>query len=162
MSAKHRMIDAPGRRGPLSGSRARRRPYYAMACGAASSSILGVASFGVLAVDVGVLGKTADTAAVFTRASAPPPPQQVSQEGTLIAVSADSVTARSANGHTRSYRITPNTTCVTRDGSRSGSAARHLRINEEVDIVGTAQGGTAVATVVADRGMGHGDGSPMD
>ncbi|MDD4865883.1 MAG: hypothetical protein PHQ28_01760 [Mycobacterium sp.] len=127
----------------------------------ASSAILCVASSGILTVDAGTPGKTADTAAVSARTSAPTP-QQVSQEGTLIAVSADSVTARSANGHTRSYRITPDTTFITRDGSCSGSAAQHFTVNEEADIVGTVQGGTAVATVVADRDIGHGDGPPMD
>jgi hypothetical protein len=92
----------------------------------------------------------------------PPVPQPLRQEGTVIAVSADSVTARSANGFTQTYRVTPNTTVISRDGRHSATAAAHFTVNDQVDIVGTIEGGTALATAVADHGVTNGDGSPMD
>jgi hypothetical protein len=92
----------------------------------------------------------------------PPASQPVRQEGTVVAVSADSVTARSANGYTQTYRVTPNTTVISRDGSQPASTASHFTINDQIDIVGTIEGGTALATAVADHGMSRGDGSPMD
>jgi hypothetical protein len=92
--------------------------------------------------------------AVVTVQGQPILPQPVSQEGTLISVSANSLTARSANGYTQTYLVTPNTTVIT-NGPR-------FTVDEEVDIVGTVQGGTILATAVADRGLGHGDGPPLD
>jgi hypothetical protein len=89
-------------------------------------------------------------------------PQVVTQEGTLIAVSMDSLTARSADGHTQMYRLTPATNVITVTGSRPASAISLLNVNDEVDIVGTVQSGTALATAVADRTLGHGEGPPMD
>lgn len=35
-------------------------------------------------------------------------------------------------------------------------------MNDHVEIVGTIQDGTALATAVADRDAGNGDGPPMD
>jgi hypothetical protein len=90
-------------------------------------------------------------------------PQSVSQEGILIAVSPDSVTARSADGYTQTYRITPDTTLVTGKGRQPVSATPHFRVNDEVAIVGTTtRGGTALATTVAERASGDGTGPPMD
>lgn len=88
---------------------------------------------------------------------APPPAaeRQVSQEGTLVAVSAGSVTARSSDGITRTYLLTPDTAVITRAGGR-------FAVNDEVAIVGTIQNGTALATAVAHRELGHGAGPPMD
>ncbi|WP_241010831.1 hypothetical protein [Mycobacterium camsae] len=87
----------------------------------------------------------------------PPAPsdQQVSQEGTLIAVSAGSVTARSRDGVTRTYLVTPHTAVITRAGSQ-------FTVNDEVAIIGTIQNGTALATAVAHRDLGDGAGPPMD
>lgn len=90
-----------------------------------------------------------------------PVSQPVRQEGTVIAVSADSVTARSADGYTQTYLVTPNTTFIT-IGGRSAIAASHFAINDDVDIIGTIRNGTALATAVAARDMTNGNGSPMD
>lgn len=90
-----------------------------------------------------------------------PVAQPVRQEGTVIAVSAGSVTARSANGYTQTYLVTPNTTLIGHGGERA-SALPHFAINDHVAILGTIQDGTALATAVADRDAGRGDGPPMD
>ncbi len=91
-----------------------------------------------------------------------PVPQAVHQQGTVVAVSADSVTARSADGYTQTYLVTPNTAVITDGGSRSAVAASRFALNDRVDIIGTLRNGTALATAVADRGMSNGNGSPMD
>ncbi len=91
-----------------------------------------------------------------------PTAQSVRQEGTVIAVSADSVTARSANGYAQTYQVTPNTSVITKSGSQSATASSHFAVNDHVDIVGTIRGGTALATAVAEHDAGHGDGPPMD
>jgi hypothetical protein len=97
--------------------------------------------------------------------SAPAPagqaPQPVIQDGTLIAVSPDSVTARSADGFTRTYRITPDTTAIS-GGAQNNAPASHFAVNDEVEIVGTIDQGTAVATAVADGEVAHLNGPPMD
>lgn len=87
--------------------------------------------------------------------------QPVRQEGTVVAVSAGSVTARSANGYTQTYLVTPDTTLIGH-GNQQPAAASHFTVNDHVIIVGTIQDGTAMATAVADHGAGHGDGPPMD
>jgi len=87
--------------------------------------------------------------------------QPVRQEGTVIAVSAGSVTARSANGYTQTYLVTPNTTLIGH-GGQSAAAATHFTVNDRVEIVGTIQDGAVLATAVADRDVGRGDGPPMD
>ncbi len=91
-----------------------------------------------------------------------PTSQPVRQEGTVIAVSAGSVTARSANGYTQTCLVTPNTTVITQSGSQTATAPTYFAVNDHVDIVGTIRGETALATAVADRDAGQGDGLPMD
>ena len=158
MGAKHRM--APQDSGQPGKSLVRERfPRYAQLLGTSYSALLcagSVAILGVLAPE-----PPADNGVAAAQA-APGAPQPVSQEGTLIAVSADSVTARSPDGYTQTYRVTPGTTVITGRGSRPAVATSQLAVNEQVDIVGTTQGGTALATTVAHRDMGHGDAPPMD
>jgi hypothetical protein len=146
VGAKHRLA-GPGRRRRL------------LVCGAAPISILCAASFAALAVD-SEKPMTPD----HVTAATPPwsAPQPVSQEGVLIAVSADSVTARSASGYTQTYLLTPDTTVITGNGNKSHTVTSHFMINDPVDIVGTVQGDKALATSVAHRSIGHGDGPPMD
>lgn len=88
--------------------------------------------------------------------------QPVSREGTVVAVSADSVTMRGADGRIQTYRFTPNTTVVAHGTRQPVTAAPHFTINDKVVVVGTIEGGTALATAVACRGAGHGEGPPMD
>ena len=130
-----------------------------MVCEAVSASVLCAASLAALITNaVGPEKRTVEASL-----GAPPPVSQpVRQQGTVIAVSGDSVTARSANGYTQTYLVTPNTTVVSYDDSQTVTAASDFTINDEVDIVGTIQGGTALATAVADSGARRGDGLPMD
>jgi hypothetical protein len=91
-----------------------------------------------------------------------PAAQQVSQEGAVIAVTAGSVTARSANGYTQTYLVTPDTTVITHGGGQRATAAPHFSVNDKVVILGTIRGGQAVATAVAKHDAGNGGGPPMD
>lgn len=129
----------------------------ALACEAVSASVLCTASV------IGLFGYVQpDKPTVEATLGPPPASHPVRQEGTIVAVSADSLTARSADGYTQTYRVTPNTTVVSRGGRQLVSGASHFAINEHVEIVGTVQGGTVLATAVADRGLSNGDGPPMD
>ncbi|OBG28770.1 hypothetical protein [Mycobacterium sp. 852002-51057_SCH5723018] len=157
MGAKHRMTEALEQRQPLARRGARRRMSgLSTACEIVSASMLCAASLTALVAYVEPEKPTVQTTL------GPPVSQPVRQEGTVIAVSADSVTARSANGYTQTYRVTPNTTVISRGVGQPASAASHFTVNDQVDIVGTIQDGTALATAVADRGESNGDGAPMD
>ncbi|MFP1155273.1 hypothetical protein [Mycobacterium sherrisii] len=149
MSAKHRM--------PVSRKRDR-----AAVCAAAPLSLLCAAGFTALTI----AGWPAEKPSTSDRATAAAPSESatnpVSQEGVLIAVTPDSVTARSVGGFTRTYFFTPDTTVITQDGSQHVTATSPFTINEDVDIVGTVRGGKAFATSLASRNLGHGDGPPMD
>lgn len=140
MSAKHRMSESPERH--------RMSPFrgvFGKAWSIAFGSLIVAAALAALVVNAA--------------GSEPTPPatadQHVSQEGTLIAVSPESVTARSRDGITRTYLVTPQTAVITRTGTQ-------FTVNDEVDIIGTIRNGTALATAVAHRDLGHGDGPPMD
>ena len=88
--------------------------------------------------------------------------QPVSQEGRLVAVTPTSVTAESVDGFARTYVINADTNAITLDGSMIGGAATSFSVDDEVSIVGIVQGGTAVATAVADKQVSNLDGPPMD
>ncbi len=139
MSAKHRLSELPERQ--------RMSPFSGV-CGK-SWTIL----FGSLIVAAALAALVVNAAGPGRSPTASD--HQVSQEGTLIAVSAGSVTARSRDGITRTYLVTPQTAVITRAGSQ-------FTVNDEVDIIGTIQNGTALATAVAHRDLGHGNGPPMD
>jgi hypothetical protein len=100
--------------------------------------------------------------AVVTVQGQPILPQPVSQEGTLISVSANSLTARSANGYTQTYLVTSDTLAITNGGSEPFGVAPRFAVNDEVNIVGTMRNGTVLVTAVAHRDLGHGDARPMD
>jgi hypothetical protein len=156
MGAKHGIADSPECRQP---NNPRRR--FTRAFGVASVSILGAAAFAALVVNTTEPDESTQITVAATPAT-PPAPRPVSQEGTLVAVSPDSVTARSADGYTQTYLVNSNTTVITDGGGQPASATSHFTVNDEVEIVGTIQGGTALATAVADRELGHGHGPPMD
>jgi hypothetical protein len=140
------------------GSRARRGlSGVAVACEMVSAWVLCAASLAGLFAYV-----QPDKPTVEATLGPPPASHPVRQEGTVIAASADTVTARSPNGYTQTYRVTPNTTVISRDGSQPVTGASHFAINDQVEIVGTIEGGTALATAVSDRGTSNGDGPPMD
>jgi hypothetical protein len=152
------MTEALEQRRPPARRGAQRRMFgLSIACEIVSASMLCAASLTALVAYV-----EPEKPTVEATLGPPPVSQPVRQEGTVIAVSADSVTARSANGYTQTYRVTPNTTVISRGGGQPASAASHFTVNDQVDIVGTIQDGTALATAVADRGVSNGEGSPMD
>ncbi|MFA1704595.1 hypothetical protein ACDT10_16950 [Mycobacterium intracellulare] len=107
-------------------------------------------------------GVRADKRTVTAEVSPPSVSQPVKQEGTVIAVTVDSVTMRSPDGYTQTYRFTPDTTVITHRGSQPAVAAPQFTVNDRVVVVGTIEGGSALATAVAYRGAGHGEAPPMD
>lgn len=120
-----------------------------------------VASAGVLAGAI-VHFSTPDPAP-----AAPETPQAtgsapVTQNGTVVAVTADSVTTRSDNGLLQTYRLTPDTHAVTTDSSQPASPAASFAVNDRVSVFATVQAGQPVATAVADQSAVGPDGPPMD
>ena len=126
---------------------------------------------GSIAASVGVSGVLAAAivelvspeAPTATPATAPQvaQPQQPLTQGRLIAVTPDSMTTQSADGSTHTFSITPNTTAITETGQNASPAAL-FTVNDEVMVVGTRQGGTVVATAVADKSAVGPQGRPMD
>jgi hypothetical protein len=88
--------------------------------------------------------------------------QPVSQQGTLVAVTPDSLTARSSDGFARTYQIDAQTTAITNGGSRIGSAGSAFVVNDEVSILAVIRDGKAIATTVAGRDVSDLNGPPMD
>jgi hypothetical protein len=129
---------------------------------AAPLSLLCAASFA--AVTFGGTDQQQPATSDHVTAATPPAAaaQPVSQEGVLIAVTPTSITARSASGYTQTYLITPDTTVISRGGSQPATGSSHFTVNDTVSIVGTVQGGKTIATSLANRTLGHGDGPPMD
>jgi xanthine/uracil/vitamin C permease (AzgA family) len=87
--------------------------------------------------------------------------QPLTQQGRLVAVTADSLTTQSADGSTHTYAVTPNTTAIT-DSGQSASPAASFTVDDVVTVVGSPQGGTVVATAVADQSAVGPQGRPMD
>jgi hypothetical protein len=159
VSAKHRMPESPEQR-PTSTDHGRRRGMSGVAkvCDIISASLLCAACVTALVLN----GAQHEKRSIAANLEPPAISQPVSQEGTVVAVSADSVTMRGADGRIQTYRFTPNTTVVTHGTRQPVTAAPHFTINDKVVVVGTIEGGTALATAVACRGAGHGEGPPMD
>ncbi len=88
--------------------------------------------------------------------------QSVTQQGRLIAVADDSLTAQSADGVIRTYVITPNTAGITESSGQTTITAASFAVNDEVIVVGTRQGGTVVATAVTDQSTLNPAGRPME
>jgi hypothetical protein len=93
---------------------------------------------------------------------AAPAPEPVSQLGTLVAVTPESLTARSSDGFARTYLINAQTTAITDGGSRVGSVGSAFVVNDEVSILAVIRDGTAIATTVAGRAVSDLSGPPMD
>jgi len=159
VSAKHRMPDSPEHR-PTSAHRGGRRGLSGAAsvCEIVSASLLGAACVMALVLN----GAQPQKQAVAADLEPPATSQPVSQEGTVVAVSADSVTMRGTDGHIQTYRFTPDTTVVTRGARQPITTAPHFTVNDKVVVVGTIDGGKALASAFAYRGAGHGEGPPMD
>jgi hypothetical protein len=159
MGSKHRKPERENPNHTHGGRAATGRPRTNVLIGTVSASI---ASAGILAGAIVHLAGSNSPQAPQTASPQQSPSRSLSQEGTLIAVSGDSVTARSANGFTQTYLITPDTAAITAQGGQTASAAAEFTVNDQVSIVGTVQDGTAVANAVADRDVAHLDGPPMD
>ncbi|WP_293042958.1 hypothetical protein [Mycobacterium sp.] len=159
MAAKHRMPESPEQT-PMPTDRGRRRGLsgVATACEIVCASLLCAAGATALVLN----GVHAEKRTVVADVGPPTVSQPVKQEGTVIAVTVDSVTMRSADGRTQTYRFTPDTTVITYGARQPAAAAPQFTVNDRVVVVGTIEGGTALATAVADRGAGHGDAPPMD
>lgn len=159
MGAKHRMPEQPEQQGPLTEPPARRGiGRVATVCDIVSASTLCAACVTALVLN----GAQPEKRTVVATQEPPSASQPVSQEGTVVATTPGSVTARSADGFTQTYLVTPNTTVITSRGRQPASAAGHFTVNDRVVVVGRMQGGTALATTVADRDGARGDGPPMD
>lgn len=91
-----------------------------------------------------------------------PEAHTLSQQGTVVAVSADSITTRSADGSMQTYRVTPNTAAVTSTGGQSFSSATPFAVNDQVAVHATVTSGLATATAVADQSVIGSNGVPMD
>lgn len=159
VSAKHRMPEPPEQDpSPTDGGRRRGLSGAAAACELVSASLLGAACLMALVLNAG----NPEKRAVAANLEPPAISQPVSQEGTVVAVTADSVTMRSADGHVETYGFTPSTTVVNHGNRQPITAAPHFTVNDKVVVVGTIEGGKALATAVAYRGAGHGEAPPMD
>lgn len=159
VAAKHRMPES-SEQTPTHTDRGQRRGLsgVAKACEIVCAALLCAACLTALVLN----GVHADKRTVIADVGPPSVSQPVKQEGTVIAVTVDSVTMRSADGYTRTYRFTPDTTVISRRGSQSAVAAPQFTVNDRVVVVGTIEGGSALATAVAYRGAGHGEAPPMD
>jgi hypothetical protein len=120
---------------------------------------VGVSSVLAAAI-VELVSPEASTAATSTPPAAQPQ-QPLTQQGRLIAVTPESLTTQSADGSINTYAVTPSTTAITGSG-QSASPAASFTVNDEVMVVGTRQGGTVVATAVADKSAVGPQGRPMD
>lgn len=159
VGAKHRTQELPGlRRSSTNHAERRRVSNVALVCDVVSGSLLCAACLIALVLN----GVHPEKRTVVATEEPSRVSQPVNQEGTVIAATAGSVTARSANGYTQTYLVTSNTTVITHGGSHPATAATHFTINDRVVVVGTIQDGMALANVVADRDAGNGNGLPMD
>jgi hypothetical protein len=79
------------------------------------------------------------------------PPQPVTQQGTVIALSPNSLTAQSPDGLTQTFSITPSTEAIT-----------PVEVNDHVTVVGTKRGASVVATAVAEQSAVGPAGRPME
>ena len=143
----------------MSGKHRARSSRSNLIVGSIAASV-GVSSVLAAAI-VELVDPHAPTAATPPAQQAAQPQQPLTQQGRLIAVTADSLTTRSADGSTYTYAVTPGTTTIT-DSGQSASPAASFTVNDVVTVVGTPQGGTVVATAVADQSAVGPQGRPME
>jgi hypothetical protein len=133
----------------MSGRHRTRAPKSNLLIGSIAASV-GVSS--VLAAAIIEMVSPEPSAATNDGAPRVAQDQPLTQEGRLVAVSSDSITARSADGMTRTYAITPNTAGITEtSGNQTATTAASFAVNDRVIVVGTLKGGTAVATAITDK-----------
>lgn len=162
MAAKHRMPETPEQT-PSPADRERRRGLSGLAPVAFACEIVCAALLCAACLTALVLNGVQTQKRTVTAEIGPPAlSQPVKQEGTVIAVTVDSVTMRGADGHIQTYHFTPDTTVITHGVSQPAATATQFTVNDRVVVVGTIEGGTALATAVARRGAAHGEAPPMD
>lgn len=156
MSAKHHLTTAP--------LRTPTRPQFRRGSSFGFASILCAATLsGLLGLSLGEAQESDPTTeAAAVTIDTPSQARPLSQEGTVIALSTSSITARSSDGYTQTYLLTPGTAVIAAGASESDTAASYFKINAEVVIVGTSQNGTLTATAVAERHLAYGGGPPME
>lgn len=140
------------------GKHARRTPRTATICLTASF----VVAFAAVAAAILMHVADSTTTPVQSHPPAADTGQPITQEGRLIAVSPDSLTAQGPDGVARTYVIDAQTNGITTSGSHYGAAAGAFAVNDEVAILGVTRDGANVATVVAHRDVTGPDGPPMD
>lgn len=143
----------------MSGKHRARSSRSNLVIGSIAASV-GVSSVLAAAI-VELVSPEAQTAASAPSQQTAQPQQPLTQQGRLIAVTPESLTTQSADGSINTYAVTPNTTAVTASGQNASPAAS-FTVNDEVMVVGTRQGGTVVATAVADKSSVGPQGRPMD
>ncbi|MGK2867797.1 MAG: hypothetical protein ACSLFA_14340 [Mycobacterium sp.] len=141
------------------GRHARRTPHTTVISLAMSFTVAFAAIVAALIMHL------ADSGAV-TAHPAPAPAanvvQPVTQQGRLIAVTPDSLTAQGSDGTARTYVLDSQTHGITATGSQIGDTADAFAVNDEVSIIGVARNGANVATTVVHREAVGPNGPPMD
>ncbi|OBJ82120.1 hypothetical protein [Mycobacterium asiaticum] len=150
MSARHRLSAAP------------KSTFPGVGAAAFSASLLVVALFAALLSSPLFISTDSAEEGPAAPSAVPPAGGQLSQEGTLVAVSAGSLTARSSDGYVQTYVVTPDTLAITKGGSAPIGNTSGFSVNDEVAIIGTIRNGTPMVTAVAHRDLAHGDARPMD
>ncbi|GAB3864790.1 hypothetical protein GCM10027610_113760 [Dactylosporangium cerinum] len=74
------------------------------------------------------------------------------QTGTVTAVSASSITAKSADGHATTFAVTSSTTVG------GGGAIGDVKVGDTVTVVGTLSGEAATATTITDSTLNQANG----
>ena len=114
-----------------------------------------MSALGVAAVTGWTLG-SADSApsdsAPQARTAAAEAPIEIQRTGQVVTVSEDALTTVSPEGHTTTFRLTPDTNRITGGFEPS----------QNVVVVGVVRNGVPVATAVAERAAVGPDGPPMD
>lgn len=129
--------------------------------GAVSASVACAGVFAGLGVQLLAPDEAPAPPAASASPAAPQPPA-LNQQGRIIAVSADSVTTRSADGLVQTFRVTPDTTALTPEGNHTVNPATTFAVDDEVEVAAIVQDGAPVATTVADRAVTAFGGPPMD
>lgn len=88
--------------------------------------------------------------------------QPITQDGRLIAVTPDSLTAQGSDGVARTFLVDDQTHGITASGSRIGGTADAFAVNDEVSIIGVQRGGDQLAMTVVHRDAANLNGPPMD
>ncbi len=88
--------------------------------------------------------------------------RDIQRSGHVTAVSPDSLTTTTADGQVTTFRITPDTTQITRPGTAAPYAANSFSPAQSVVVIGVVRDGVPVATAIADRAAVGPGGPPMD